>query len=343
MKRICIFICFAVCLLGCNKTPIIDDNDNNPSEIEKIVVSLGLGGEITMSESPLSRTAGAETSSQDLYAINVYYDKNKDGNIRYNYAYGIFDNTNDMVITLLTGYKYKFECTYVPNGKAFSTYYNEIYKYGQSIFAIADKNGWSSTNPPIANEFVASEGLYFTNIKYGLCYNNNSEKYGPSNADRYYGQLDNYSPSVGEKAVIDMTRCAFGFKIIVSGLSDGTLSLGSCFGDSNSIWVSENGVAVDEIRAFRNVYDCWRSSQEYSVTESMSIKWTRGNGVTQDLGSQSITFKRNVLTTVNINLTGSSSDTGIGLNIMSGDMGDSSLNININADGTVDTNVDPQH
>ena len=49
-----------------------------------------------------------------IYGINVYY--KKDGDTQYqNYAYGLFDNIEDMTISLIGGYKYKFECSMVKN------------------------------------------------------------------------------------------------------------------------------------------------------------------------------------------------------------------------------------
>ena len=78
----------------------------------------------TVEESPLSKSAGEETESTDLYGINVYYDKERDGNINDVYGYGLFDNIADMNISLLTGYKYKFVCSLVKDGKNEVAYNN---------------------------------------------------------------------------------------------------------------------------------------------------------------------------------------------------------------------------
>jgi hypothetical protein len=339
MKTIHTIVAFiaVISICGCAKVSNDITSTNDQQEEETVTVSLGLGGEITISDPPLSsRAAGSETDSKDLYGINVYYDKEKDGIINDHYSYGVFDNTNDLVITLLTGYKYKFECTYVPNGKTFVNYY-----YYSSSGAKGPFRTYSSSYTKISNTFVAHESNYLSYIKYGH-YDGISYLYGPANADRFYGELDDYSPSAGGQVIIDMKRCVFGLKINVSGLTDGKLQLGSCFG-SDAITVYSDGIVRNDIRAFANVYDCWKAPQVYDQKGTMSINWVRGNGVNQSLESQEITVKRNVLTTVNINLVGSSSDNAIGLNIGSTEMGNSTINININADGTVDTNVDPQH
>lgn len=334
-----LFVAVAIC--GCEKVSNDIAPTNDQQEEETVTVSLGLGGEITISETPLSRTAGSETDSKDIYAINVFYDKEKDGVTDDVYSGGLFDNTNDMVITLLTGYKYRFECTYVPNGKDFD-YYNGATSY-------------TFDNRIINNEFAA--GLSFKNMYFGTALSGTNYSktkdypsasyhryYGKIGVDRYYGEVSNYSPKANDRVTIEMIRCVFGLRINVSGLTDGSLYIGKCFGDEYIETVTSDGLARDiSFRSFIDVYKCWKSYQDYQVTESMRIIWTRGNGVTQDLGSQNITVKRNVLTTVNINLVGSSTNNSIGLDVKSGDMGNSTIDININADGTVDTNIDPQH
>ena len=79
-----------------------------PEEKPKtITVSLNLGGEyISTSESPIGRSNNASR----VYGINVYY-KDENSTSWKHYGYGLFDNTDDMKISLITSYKYKFDCT----------------------------------------------------------------------------------------------------------------------------------------------------------------------------------------------------------------------------------------
>lgn len=179
MKKICyLFIGLVTIFLSCNKAPINDEKQGTPSEGEKVIVSLGLGGEIIISESPLSRAAGSETSSKDIYAINVFYDKEKDGVTDDVYSAGLFDNTNDMVITLLSGYKYSFECTYIPNGKDYEYYYN-----GKTSYTFDNRN--------INNEFAA--GLCFKNMYFGTALSgtnySKTKDYPSASYHRYYGTI----------------------------------------------------------------------------------------------------------------------------------------------------------
>ena len=79
-----------------------------PEEKPKtITVSLSLGGEyMSTSESPMGRSDNASC----VYGINVYY-KDENSTSWKHYGYGLFDNTDDMKISLIASYKYKFDCT----------------------------------------------------------------------------------------------------------------------------------------------------------------------------------------------------------------------------------------
>ena len=124
MKKLLFFALAAAVAVGCSKAdlgtdiPPQTDNDGEQTEQpEYVTVSFAMKGEITVDERPLSRTAGVETESRDLYGISIYYDKEQDGEINDPYGYGLFDNVGDMVASLLTGYKYKFVCSLVKDGK----------------------------------------------------------------------------------------------------------------------------------------------------------------------------------------------------------------------------------
>ena len=104
-------------LLSLLAVACVKDNTSStdaPSE-ESIYydVSLNFGGEITVEDAPLTRG----TPTNDIYGINVYVDNDGDGSITDHYAYGLFDNKEDMTIPLLSGYKYRFECTLIKEAK----------------------------------------------------------------------------------------------------------------------------------------------------------------------------------------------------------------------------------
>ena len=100
----------------------------------------------------------------------------------------------------------------------------------------------------------------------------------------------------------------------------------------------------EEIHVFRNVYECWQnattpddSSQDFTI----NMTWWRGNNVTQTLDPLKITFKRNVMTTVNINLNGGDKDNRFDLKIEDGEMGTENKDFDIDAGSMTDTPVEP--
>ena len=120
-----LFLVGSSTLFSCsnNKDELLSkEQERNDQEI--YTVSFDLGGEfISTSETPLSRT---EVIPKKIYGINVYY--KKDDNSSYqNYAYGLFDNIEDMTISLIGGYKYKFECSMVKNDVDTLYYDNHTY------------------------------------------------------------------------------------------------------------------------------------------------------------------------------------------------------------------------
>lgn len=360
MKRFYFLLGCFLCIWGCNKTPIIDDNHDNPSEGEEVLVSLGLGGEITISETPLSRAAGSETSSKDLYGINVYYDKDKDGKIDDHYAYGLFDNVADMVITLVTGHKYRFECRMVVDGK-------EKCKYGTSSGTSIYRKPfylYNSGSAPCKNQFISGSDYFgSTDFKYGSTYKNGYF------ADTYYGEVTDYTPTTNGVVKIDMKRCVYGLTVNVSGVTKGkaTIGINTSSGTDDDLGVNINTISefnnsysttsdtqiLSETISFNNVYDCWAktvSQQEYSITIPIRIYWTytyEGTNVTENFTRyKAVTLKRNVMTTVDINLnidTKGQTENGFSLSMDTKNMTNTGYTINydIKLDGTVDNPVNP--
>lgn len=367
MRKALLYVGLSLCLLGCSKTPI-GENQQLPSDGEEVVVSLGLGGEITISETPLSRAAGSETSSKDLYGINVYYDKEKDGLLNDVYAYGLFDNVADMVITLVTGYKYKFECRMVVDGKekCKDYYYNKQGYYGQPFMAKTENNTGDTYNhlKKCSNSFIMGLSFYDSYFKRG------STNVSGCAADTYYGELSNYSPTKNGVVSIDMKRCAYGLTINVSGVTKGKALIGinsysgtddvlgkdiktvSGFSDTFST-TSDKNVSYDVI-SFHDVYGCWESAvnqQEYSVTIPIRIYWSytyEGTNVTETFEKyRAVTLKRNVMTTVDINLnidTNGQADKSLSLSMETSNMTNSgyTFDYDIILDGTIDNPVDPK-
>lgn len=403
MKKILLFALplLAMCIVSCNRVEIdtTAGTEDTPQSVgETVNVSFVFKGDITIEESPLSKAAGEETESTDLYGISVYYDKERDGNINDVYGYGLFDNIADMNISLLTGYKYKFVCSLVKDGKN-EVAYNNYKFYSSTSYSYSTTEGYcmpfcnsdqyykgDSFNyyypsssyyfdpTPVKNEFILGGSYHLTglgkggtnNFKagedteiYGYCtyswnYDNGGYKQYPE-TDRYYGETTDYVPTEGGVVSIEMKRCVFGMKLNVTGVIDGSLRI--FFDDNSSNSITSNSYAYffydditsdysteEAIYTFEDIYQCWSDAMlgnTHYKNMYMHVIWERGNSVTQTLETQQVSFKRNVLTTVNINLNGASDENGFNLDIESGEMTNENADFEFDAGDMEDTPVEP--
>lgn len=306
-----------------------DDSARPDSPAEKYVVSLALGGEISATDEPLARS----NSTNDLYGINVYYDKEGDGNINDIYGYGLFDNVDDMMIELLSSHKYRFDCTLVKDGKT-TLYYGTANNSSYSGY-LAPFNLINNSNKPtlLENKFILGTDKYFRSFENGdvrLAGSMSSTSYPSIN--RFYGKLADYIPTQGSVAMISLKRVVFGAKFIVTGVHGGTLKVDSDFWDFS---VTEDYESEERIFTFPNVYDCFN---ETPITQKITLKYDDDSGSSNDLSlTESVTFKRNTLTTITINVSQKS-----GISISEESWGEDNLiELEINADGVIDTPVVP--
>lgn len=382
MKRLFLFA-LVVFAIGCSKDAGTDEpqTPDQPSEQpEMVTVSFAVKGDITINEEPLplSRAAGVETESTDLYGINIYYDKEKDGQINDVYGYGLFDNVADMTVSLLTGYKYKFICSLVKDGKnkilnakaKGSRYYSSYAGYGAPFWKSQQSykentysydynyyyndNYYRYDNAPtiLTNQFTLGTSFHLTGLGQGWGHEKNNEYISNNlthyfSADRYYGETTDYTPKEGGIVAINMKRCTFGAKFVVTGVTDGAFSFSV---QSNKKYVTSGGniksdtTYTEQIYTYDNVYDCWQKTimnGDFSQDFTITMTWVRGNGITQTLDPLTVTFKRNVLTTVNIRLNGGDVNNSFNLDVENTEMGEANTNFDIDAGSMTDTPVEP--
>lgn len=298
-----------------------DEPTVEPSKEAKVfTVSMGLFGEITsISDSPLTRAA-----TNDLYAIQVYSrpDSAFSGGVyqeEKRYAYGLFDDKALMTIKLMEGYKYRFECTMVPNGK------NKIYHY----------NTWDGNNsyyysapfdkPLVSNGgFTYSTDNGFSSLNNGWSYvytdSMNMTSFQRPNIDRYYGKTENYVPTQNGTVTIDMKRMVFGVKLVAEGLESGKLLIQ--IENAPIMTLTAPNKEIQDIFTFQNLYspiswtyDGITTAKEVPYYESipLSINWVKADGVSVPIASQNIKFSRNQLTTVTVKVADNSTNNGIGI------------------------------
>ena len=205
-------------LFSCsNNEDELPPKEQEQTNQETYTISFNLGGEfISTSETPLSRT---EVAPKKIYGINVYY--KKDGDMNYqNYAYGLFDNIEDMTISLIEGHKYKFECSMVREDADTLYHDNEIYYAPFNQLGITNHK---YRGIALENKFNISTTnyVYFGGLKIGTMSTSGYYDYYDCQSDypksdRFYGELTDYVPTKDGVANIDLKRTAFGFKFIVT-------------------------------------------------------------------------------------------------------------------------------
>lgn len=308
--------------VGTNEQP------NTPTEPEYVTVSLGLNVELDCEYEPLTRAE----ENNDLYGIQVYstpYPANENAEWT-KFAYGLFDTTDNLTIKLVRGYEYKFVAAMVKDGKDKV----ENWAGGKYDMPFTHETGPTSCNStPLSESFIYGQlGMPFLGGPY-------SNEY--LNVDRYYGELEGYIPGDNDsKATIELKRTSFGVKFIAKGdyAENGTLEI--LMGDNTeplNLNLAE-GNEVSEIYTFNNVREAWLD-ENYTKTVPVLLRIAYSDGTSAPLGTHNITFKRNTITVVNVDLT-VGGENGVGFEVTDGGEMPEDSEITIKDGKIVDTEIE---
>ncbi|MCR5710497.1 MAG: hypothetical protein K6G79_08460 [Bacteroidales bacterium] len=323
-------------LTGCS-----DLTKSQLTQEKEIAVTLNLKGDfdVEVTQNPLTKA-----TSTDAYGINVYYDKESDGVTNDVYAYGLFDNVAAMTITLLSGHKYKFTCALIKDAKNV-LYYGQAFGNSYSGYAYPFQTT-SSGSTQLGNRFIINENnIYLSGLGSGGVHLKSNSSPTSSNAtthacvNRFYGETDQYEPVQNGTVDIYLKRVIFGAKFVVTGVQNGSVNV-SCSPLINSTFTSDY-TGPERIFSFADPYNCWKNETPETWTVSIDYTSDRGGTLWNLSKSQSVTFKRNVLTTVYINLTLDLSDASFILSTEEPFGDDNDITIGINTDGLIDIIVNP--
>ena len=283
------------------------DQPTAPAEPEYVIVSLGLDVSLDYDYEPLTRAE----ENNDLYGIQIYSTpvpatENAEWT---KYAYGLFDNTDNLTVKLIRGYEYKFETIMVKDGKDKV----ECSYEGSYGGPFTHEYSWASyTYTPLSTSFIYDQlGMH----EWG-----DDGLYGYLNVELYYGELEGYTPGDNDsKATIELKRTSFGAKFIAKGdyAEDGALEV--IMGNSSQPHLTLNlaeGNEVSDIFSFDNVRAAWLD-ENYTETIPVILRIAYADGTYAPLGTHNITFKRNTTTVVNVDLT-VSDDSGVGFVVTDG-------------------------
>lgn len=339
------FVFAAMAFIACaacqekNITPDVPAQDQ-----EVYTVQLGFGGEWDVTYEPLTRG----NDNNDLYGIQVYsapIDENSTSTTWTPFAYGLYDDVSNVSISLLKGFKYKFEVKMYVDGK------NEIYWHTPGCYG-KPFDIKVSNYAYLDNEFAYSVGEYFPHMYDGRAWQTDcrgvNDIYQHPSIESYYGVLEGYVPeeSNNDKVKIHMKRTSFGAKFIAQGKLATTGQLEINMTEAPVILIDlANEKQHDDIYTFTNIkaaYDYKTGNYEEDI--NVSINWyyqhEDGSTVTVPLGTHTITYKRNATTVVKINLENTNVEGGIGFELTETGVMETVAEYEINDGNNVDTEID---
>lgn len=357
------------------------DNIDNIKKEEPIVekyydVSLALDG-IEVSEEPLTRDETDELKT--VYKIIVYYNRNGDGDVSYEYANGTFDNVSDMQLSMLAGHKYRFICS-IWKEVTGETQLSRFRGFGKNTGDITNKfnivQSSSSTSSLIPYLFQSPSFTYDSDY-YSLNYY--EDKSFLRTYTRFYGELSDYTPTQNGTAIIRMIESSrYGLHVTIMPPSEGQLNVSSnnyyyyyyyengyYYYTTNKeyiyITLTNTSEKYDDgglqFIVGENVMDHWsdvfygRTINEDVMDLPIEITWTNYNEAGVQIGNSSITkavkLKRDLMVNINIDLSINNAETNnasIGFNYDSNELTTSEENwtVTVDENGTMDVTVIPQ-
>ena len=307
-----IFILFSLLFCACSENEIINAIDSELTQEDSIItVRLNIVGDVQTSETPLTRAK--ETESTDVMGIIV-----TNGNS--NFAYGLFDCWDNLSFRLKAGTKYNFYCTMITDAKnklSWSTYrYSEITdEYPFYLFSKSYNLKFHSNDKyPYVSRLKDGRSVIPGKVAQ---YNNPIE--------RFYGEVTDYTPTVDGVIDLPLKRVSFGLKVKVSGITDGSVSV-TCKNNYNTFYsnsnITSNIESEGQLFSMYNIYDAWQyADTDYQEPVELSVVWTRGNGIVQDLGTKTAYVKRNVMNIIKVRLSKNDTDVDVDVDPEKGDMG----------------------
>lgn len=279
---------FALFALSLGATACEKENTgaDQPSEPKTFTIKLRTTGEVDATYEPLTRFT---PDNRDLYGVSVYHKPATTGSYEH-YAYGLFDNVEDMELEVKENYKYRFYFKLIDDGKdkifcdSILVDNNYYLGYDQPFRGLNKYNGASQQSiTKLTNEFSYAEDRYFDGNNYIKTPDGKTSEY-PENIDLYWGKIDNYQPTEnGATLSVYLKRMVFGFKINIGDFFDNgkiTFSL-----------LDKTYTLTPENKEFEKTYAYYRAPGDWYDIDDLSkashytyldFKWTKADETVVD-------------------------------------------------------------
>lgn len=291
------------------------ENLSSPAEDtsdEYVEVALNCTGEIIdMGQTPLSRAG-----STDLYYIQVLLTDSVGNNCYYTpYAHGLFDNIDNLKVSLNKKEDYTIQVTMIENAA------NIIFYDGESYGC--------PFRSALTNTFTYTSEFDMSLPRYGLveilAEDEKIYSIGNPNLNRYYG-LTYFNPSAGGSINIDMAKMVFGLDVKTENLTEGIIRVK--VSDAPEILIdSPNGTAS----AIFSLYDLFMfymndylADKGYFEVLLVTAEWIDGSGNSHLVAEKPVAFYRNKKTTITVRIdtTPNTGESGINIDIKEPQMED---------------------
>lgn len=203
MKHI-FYFCMSLFMIlcGCSNEEVINEVDNN----EYVNVKIGVCGDVLeITQEPMTKSL----TSDDLTWIQVFRTYGDGYYPSDPYAYGLFDNVEEISILLNRNDKYKIIAKTIINGK--NRVYNE-----DGVYEIGDPYKQKITNSFQYSEDVDLSFIYFSSVRL-----EDGKSYYMPDIDSYFGEILNFNVMESNSCLLDMKRQTCSIKICTKGLEEG--------------------------------------------------------------------------------------------------------------------------
>lgn len=335
MRRFLLSVTVVAATVACHKVESVDKD----IMVRDCLVSIVPAGEISVSESPMTK---AESLSNDYYFVQVY--ENKDLGMKQEFACGYFNDLSKMNLYLKRGLSYTIEVCLIKNLTAwldpsdFSTVNGTLNLSSDCSYAMFPSRTGSYDTMISNTFFYNSDGYYIgyssLSSTSALKYSNETFSFGINNygylnaiwcpvcTDWLYAEVDYTSTEDCTTLKVPLKRVGFKLKYQLSGVTDGSVRV-KIFNSRyertfiDNITTSSTYDSETIFIVFFDTGEAWRFSEQcakdYTMDLTVTVTWTRGTGLVQDLGTKEIEVKRNCLNNVKIKLGSDDSNAAVKL------------------------------
>lgn len=286
---------FAILLIAAACTKQRDELD--PSQ-EKITMHFQIEGEIHTEDVSFANGRTMADSAYTIYAIQVNTITSNESSQPY--AYGIFDQLDDLSISVINGNQYQAQATAFRKGTGYglATYYsnNQIYLQAPLYKALENRFNYSNTDNIQPND---SWTQVFTSAD-----SSNTSYHTRPEISRYISDKEPFNGQDSTTVYLDLIRANFGVQLLADSLNEGKIIL-QLQNAPTIVLSAPDSESSTHILQFNNLYTIQYNPENYQENIYTTIfhqQIVNGDTISNPLYDNDITFKRNFIKKIFVNV-----------------------------------------